>query len=599
MKKFTLFAAVAALSVSSALAVTPVKTVAFKAEPAKAEVSVVNADAKVVNKLNISNRIEATEGEGDVTIEMNASYVPTTDALYIGFSPETYAYSVSLGLTGIRGEAAFRNMTQGADAFTWEFNKEVDIDANGQPIYETITTNDVHGFMPLEPGQAYTFPTLKATFGTDEVAYTSETGVYYFCGGALADWGFHNIVDETSIDYTQLFGVSPCSAVPGATLFPEYMISRPGASNYNEEENDANGTSVNWYAYSSEEEVLSNMVITAYGTFIPAMPSPYQLNSAWAWINSVEAADAITLPISVYAIDEEGKVDFDALLGQGELNFAAGETPFTVMPGAPIYMFEDGYAIDAPVCVPAGQAVMVCIEGLDNPNLLRFDLVANDNTIFPITERANADYLFPNHAYTFLDFTVTVPEQEPVQTSAMLQNPYLYYADDTRTSLIRPSDFAMYFDINFPMVANIEDGSANFTVEAPVEGGEVVVPVYCDYIIDALINENLVFVEASDWLTVTQAFDEAEQITNVTINAAALPAGEEGRTGYVVYEGYAIDFHITVNQGDVAGIESIEVRPVAKGTKYYDLQGRQLQAAPAAGMYIESVDGKATKRIAR
>lgn len=67
----------------------------------------------------------------------------------------------------------------------------------------------------------------------------------------------------------------------------------------------------------------------------------------------------------------------------------------------------------------------------------------------------------------------------------------------------------------------------------------------------------------------------------------------------MVYQGYGLDFYITVTQGEVAGIDSIVVKPAAKGTRYYDLQGRRLQAAPANGMYIETVNGVSTKHIAR
>lgn len=603
MKKFTLFAAVAALTVSSAFAAAPQKSFAVKAEKTKAELTTNSVAVPVAKALNLDNSVNATEGEGDnVTVDMNASYAPAQNSFYMGLYPDAGAYKVTLGLTGIRGELPFYNLTQGADAYSWEFAKEAGQDDAGNVVYDYYTSTETHGFMPLTPLSAYNTPTLTATFGTDEISYANENCVYYLTGGALKDWGFSDITDPENYDYTQLVGVSPCAAAPhNFSLIHEYTINRPGSSTYNEENFDANGTSANWYAYSNENQVLENMKITAYGTYIPAMPSAYQINSTWAWINSLEATEDITLPVVVYAVNDEGRVDYNTVLGAGEYNFSAGAFTMDVMPGAPLYAVDaDGYTIDAPVCVPAGQPVMVCIEGLDNPALLSFNFVCDSGTTFSMDfDRKNLlQYLWPTHAYTFFDMTITTPGSEPKEISTMLDPAYIYYTQD-KTGFWAPTDLAMYFDVNFPTVLNPADSTADFTVEVPAEGGEVVVPVYCDYMIDALIEEQLVTVATSDFVTATQAFDAENGITNVTITVAANTA--EARTGYVVYEGFGIDFYITVKQaaGEEGGINSVVVNPVAKGTKFFDLQGRQLQAAPAAGMYIESVNGVATKQIAR
>lgn len=613
MKKITLIAAVAALTASSAIAAAPQQVTAAKATKAVAELKQVSGMGMLKDNLRITNRIEATaEGDDQVTIDVEASYAPAESAFYLGWSPETYGYSdMTQAFTGIRGEIGFRNLTQGADAFSWSTGRITGLTADQSDYtYEYTTSTDVNFFMKLTPRDRYSFPTLSAFVGEDEYSYVPTAHTYYHCGGSAAAWGWDLLADgETEItDYNQVFGVSPCSAIPGATLFPEYAISRPDASNYDSEANDANGTPMNWYAYSSEQEVVTDIKIKAFGTYIPPMTSPYMLNAMWAWINTVEATTAVTLPIKVYTINEDGAVEFENLLGEGEINFPEGTTAMSDLQAMPIVEFTavdaDGYAIDAPICVAAGQGIMVCIEGLDNENLLRFDMVANDNCLYPIEKREIANYLFPNHAYTFVDCTVTPAGGEAQEISTMLTAPYSYYADDTRTSLIDCCDFTMFFDINFPVVMNVDETSAdvntaNFNVTLPAEGGEVVVPVYCDYIIDTLISEGMVTTSADEWITFSQAFDEEQQITNVTISAEALPEGETGRTGAVKYEGFALDFTINVIQGEGAGIDGIVVTPAAKGTKFFDMQGRQLQAAPAAGMYIESVDGKATKRLAR
>ncbi len=606
MKKFTLFAAVAALTASSAIAAAPQQATATKATKAKVELTAIDREARVLNSLSASNRIETTaEGDDQVTVDVEVSYVPTVNSFYLGFSPETYGYrGTPQAFTGIRNKIGFQNLTQGADAFNWTVGRITGLtEDQSDYTYEFTNSTDQNFFLELTPNNRYTYPTLAATVGADEFSFEPEPYKLYHCGGSPAYWGYYVPEDPAEIDdWIDLFGVSACTAAPGATLFPEFMICRPEGTDYTEEDNDANGTPINWYAYADVYPGLSDIKITAFGTMIPAMPSPYMLNAMWAWINTVEAKEDVALDVKVYAIDEEGQIDTTVAIGKGQLNFAAGA--YSMSGAMPITQLiavdENDYEMDTPICIPAGQAIMVCIEGLDNENILRFDMVANPNCQYPVEKSDLARVLFPYHAYTFMDCTVTGEDgTTPEAASLILSAPYRYYTDSNRTGLINCSDFAMYFDVEFPTVMNPVDGTANFTVEAPVEGGEVVVPVYCDYVINSLVSEYLVSAASSEWITFTTAFDEVEELSFVTITAEALPEGETGRTGYVVFEGFAIDFHIAVKQGEESGIESIEVRPVAKGTKFYDLQGRQLQTAPAAGMYIESVDGKATKRIAR
>lgn len=621
MKKFTLLAAIAALTASSAIAVNPqqVEKARIIANPADMT-SVKHETVGVRQDLRIVDGIEATEdGDDQVTIDVTPMYVPTYNSFYIGHAPYIYSvYRNPEAFTGIRNSVGFLNLTQGADAFSWTGGMVTGINADQTDYtYEFTTSNAQNFFMELMPMKRYAYPILNAIVGSDEYTYTPQPspGALYHCGGSTLAWGYDNLAEGATevTDWSEIFGVWPTTApltmkIDGTEYlasqrYVSFMIKRQGASDYDQlgERFSENGSSTNWSKWDNEAQSIKNIVVNGFATEIPEMPSPYKLSAMWAELNKVEASAAITLPVNVYPIID-GQTDFENPIGGGELNLNEGANTFDNMPVVELYGFSDGWATTNPINVPAGMSIVVVIEGLENPDLLSFEIMASGSTEMDLSLIDVYDYIYPAHAHALVtcDYAPIVDgvAGEPENTKLLLRDPSYYYGS-TETMVVAPTDLYMFFDVEFPIVMNPVDRTANFEVEVPIEGGEVVVPVYCDYIIDSLIAENMVYTMASDWITFTTAFDEAESLTNVTITAAALPEGETGRTGYVAFEGSAIDFHITVKQGEEAGIEGIEVRPVAKGTKFYDLQGRQLQTAPAAGMYIESVDGKATKRIAR
>ncbi len=620
MKKITLIAA-AALTASSAFAAAPTKVDApvqtMRAEQLKQHTLRADraaAPASVAAFKSAVAKVATQDDEVEVTPDVR--YVPAASSFYSGMGPATNYFQLPLAFTGIRNAIGFRNLTQGADSYLWTVGKVTGLneDRSGY-LYDYTTSEDTNLFMELNPLQRYAYPMLTATFGEDEINYQAGVNTpncLYYAGRSPFDWGW-DFMDEGAEELTswdEVLGLSPCSAIAGASLFPEFSINRPGSTNYNASRYDTNGTSLNWYDWADPEngEKFENMVIKSFGTYIPSMPSAYQMDAMWFWYQAQTTAD-VTLTINVYAVNAEGNVDYDTLLGTGEVTLPEGTNSLVNLGSMPVVELfavdADGYAIDSPVCVGEGQPIFVSIEGVDNEAIQAFDLIAYDTTSFPIADRAISSYLYPSHAYTIINADLTVGETT-VNDDFMLTSPYMYYPDDTKTSLIKLSDFDMFFDINFPIVMNVDENSAdyesaNFSVELPAEGGEVVVPVACDYKIDVLMQEELVTSIASDWITYNQTFDEEQGVTNVTIAAAAQEANAPERTGYVIYQGYGIDFAIVVTQagnGD-SGIDSITVKPVKKGTMFFDMQGRRLSGAPANGMYIESVDGKATKQIAR
>lgn len=637
MKKITLIAA-AAMVASTAIAGTPVENKANRSleimRPAKA----MTVEALRASRLGVSRTpayVDRT-AEGDLTdVTPEVLYVPTANAFYSGLFPDTRQYTYQQGFTGIRNAVGFRNLTAGATAFDWQYGRVNGLTEDRKDYtYDYTNSTETNLFMELNPYARYSYPTLAATYGEEIYNSAAAVNQLYHCGRSPYYWGWSNVEDDAeAIYYSDLLGVSPATyKLTGATLIGEFMIEREGSKNFADGGWNANGVYENWEAYSEAGVFeLSNLAIKSFVSYIPEMPSPYQMDAAWFWFQSEvkEGAGSQPLALTVYPLSEEGMPDYANPLGSGEFNIPEGKySPVAAEDGEmPVVELtavdEDGYAIDSPVCIEAGTPVLVLIEGLDNENIISFEMIINKGAQSPVTmDRTVRNYLYPTHAYALINADVVdyeaaavddegdgelsdVTDETPETYNAdfLLRSPYNYFTDATRQALFSPVDFAMYFDINFPVVINYDEASsdyetANFNYEVKQEGETITVPVGCSYKIDVLMEEGLAECVTSSWLTATAVFDEEESITNVTIVAEANDGAD--RIGYVIYRGYAIDFWITVNQkGTQDGIQVIDCKPVAKGTRFFDLQGRELTTQPASGIYFQTVDGVTTKHLAK
>lgn len=639
MKKIVLFAA-AAMAVSSALAVAPAKKAAAVADlgvtpsqrvSAVSEMpklthtnSVMKQQSTSISKLAAQQSINAVAPTADDDA-MSVLYAPSMGSFYLGWSPNFMGYNVTYGFTGIRNMIGFGNLSSGIDKSQWNYGFFVGQDADKKPIYDERTSDSANLYVELKPETFFTTPVLTATSASGKTEEYTAPIAAYFCGLSAQAWlgddsgsegeegeggaegaeGAENAAEETETD---ILGSCLFSYISkGPDLVPEfYKNLKPTADQ--KDMFEADGTSVNWSQYLKEEYPSINFTsvsMTGVGSLIADRPSPYLMRSMWSYFQ-IECEDEVTLTSHVYYVTDEG-IDYSKPIGEAVISLEAGTYPTKEAWKMQIFNYysldEDGYETDEPVAIDAFQPVFVTVEGVDNPNITRFAMYSTDTSIFTRNQASMMYYLFPPHALAILDVKYTMgtstEEQQMIYEDLC---PNLYLGDELGTSLYYPSDFLMFFDTSFPTVINMDKDSkdydtANFSVEIPVDGGSAEFSAFVSYPVEGLIQDELMSVEASDWLTYDVSTDEETYVTTINVTGAAMPSDIKGRRGVVSFKGYACDFNLYVTQGEVSGISNVAA--TTGKVELFDLQGRKLNAVPANGIYLERNGNVTTKRIAR
>lgn len=622
MKKIVYILAATMLSTSASFAVAPrVKAVA--STPEKAEKTTISRNIakdklnanfaqkatslKSLSKgtLNSTLADETTAGENSV----NALYAPTGGAFYIGLTPGFGLYKAFYGFTGIKNLIGFANTSSNASSYEWTYGYAVDIDQSTETvIYDDKTSTDVNLFMELEPLNEYQAPILAANNGASTSSYQAAIDGY-LAGRSATNWGFAEPDPETAeIPYGDYPGVSNYGyKIQNLTSTYAFSYNTVDKVNYNE-----NGVAKDWddYFAGNQNVQFSNWKINAAVSYVPAKPSSYLLEDIYGHF-FITTSEDITLTCNVYFLPTEEGQEMGAPVASGQLSIPAGDFPGEDddMPSFPIIALdEDGYETDMPLVVPALQPLYITLEGFTHPAVTDFTLPTLKGYACP-----DADFTWnlynamsPTHAYFQMDVDVLrAGETEPTTMTTDCECPSAYYADATQTAVYYPTDFSLFYHVFFPVVANLDSdskdyGTANFEVNVPAEGGSAIVKVASDFAITDLLEEGLMKSAVSDqWIQyqVNEVESEDGAYTQISIDVDALPAGENGRQGVIVFDGYASDFYIIVNQGDAAGISNVAA---ANGpVEFFDLQGRKLNAAPANGIYLQRQGNKTTKCIAK
>lgn len=623
MKKFTLFA-VAALSAATALAAGPAKV--QQAPQARMSTSkavkVANltqarrADAAPIAKASVIRRAEGeTPSVSDTTtvISNETAYQMTQQSFYLGGSANGSYWRSGIGFAGNRNSMGFLNLQPDAASNSWVAEEAVGVNEDRTDyIYEPITADTKNFIIDLKPDMMFKAPVLTSSFDLGENAtYTPDKVVRFFCGGSPYYWGYYAGDDEAEeIDPADMAGVSVAGVnVNDPTWVDCLAYALPDANEAFKDRFDANGTSTDWLesVFESDETVtFSNVKVEGFTTLIPAQASPYQLGATWMWFMCASDS-AFTLTATVYPLNEEG-IDYESPIARGEATVDPADM------GWPVINFlsldEEGYETEIYPCI-VNEPVAVVYTGFNVPGVKYFIPYSYENTTFPASSDSGVNYrqMYPQHSYVNLSYEMTGMQDGELTTitgSTEQSCPYYYYSDATRQDLLTFSDFCTFFNVEFPTVMNATDpesedyGTANFSMTFEAAGGQQTADVVSDYNIEALIANDVMTVTTSgDWLSFAVTFvagtETSDPYSQVTVTAEALPEGETGREGWVLFEGNACDFYIAVTQGEVGAIDAIEVAPKS-ATRLYDLQGRRLSAAPAKGLYIES---NGVKHIAR
>ena len=546
-----------------------------------------------------------------------ARYRDPINMFYLGLTPSASGMSVGLGLAGASGNLGYLNTTADAASNSWAYTASLN---SGDELAETAETANL-----LIPGRPYQLmlgglwsktdgaPVLTSTNASAETAeYTTEnTSLGIAFGGSLLSYGIKPSAlwsdwdaSDTENDY---FLMSTCPVPPykGGQTYVDYLSKVMGAEGANE--NGVNGDLVSIMPQvlfdSPENYSLSDLKITGYTAMIPEMMSGYTMGQIMARV-LIATDDAVELTVTVYPVNEEGEVETSKPLGQGTCQVEAGAvaTNITDLKFNLESLDSEGFATEEPLVV-TGMAVAT-ISGIDNEHITAFQPIYNAGTTMPAD--ATTSQYFPVKAYIEIagnvtDLTQEGSEAQPFET--MISSPWRFYEDQTYTTLWSASEYFWFFDVVFPFVSSADWNNSPLDVNVPATGGEGSVQLVSYYDVPALIEAGLMTVEPSaDWFTWSAEYkvygegDSQDEALFVTVTADALPEGVTGREATIKFTGYASDFTVNVLQGE-SGIT--EIQGAAKGAAYYDLQGRQLRQAPAAGLYIERQGNTATKRIAK
>ncbi|MDE6229621.1 MAG: hypothetical protein K2M40_07545 [Muribaculaceae bacterium] len=576
MKKITLFA-VAALAASQAFAVVP----------GAANVKNMRSDWK----LQSSSYLKKADLSKPVVSRAESDEVPSTEptyyskgAMYLGLDAAFYEWRSEFGFVSGNSFVNFVPVEK-YDGYEWEWailGRDENIPGSSTEDILTIET---------VPFMQFSGPTLKGSTAGVTTTYNDSVSVF-FGGGNPEFYGF-NSFDGSEIGmshYGKITGV-------GSTLEISIDKTQAGTDDYN-----ANGTctEIDSVFVSLDPKQVA---MTGYGSILEGMNQPFLLKGAYIYVIASTKA-AIPLDITVYALNEEGKIDTKTILGRGEAVLPAGEfNDFLTFDVEAVLPELPTITTGAPVVVPTTGAY-ISITGMNVDDLLTFNVVFNrslsvdraqwtqNNETAAAAYRKKMQTLYPSHAI----FEVDVTGQDDEVQKYYYGDPWLYSNSSTPTELWLAREYCIYFIVDLPVLSNATQGfeQNDMTIELPVDGGQTNRFFESTQDIMQLIEDEYVTVEeeGTDWLEfLMEADEDYPEVFNFIVAADALPEGVKGRKATFTLTGYGYDNTITVTQGDPDAAISEIVANKAKQGKVFDLQGRAVKNA-TKGIYI--VDGVKT-----
>lgn len=609
MKKIVLFAA-ASLAVSSAFAAAPAKKLALdKYESQRVSVarelcSPMRDRAEARKAVSIKELAMPTTSRADEegVSDVKALYGPSQASFYLGITPNGSFYRLQAGFTGIRNLILFPNISTGAVSSEWSYGYVTGVE-NNEYVYDMQTSTEERLAMPLKPESVIKTPELTVK-GANGATDTYEADIYQYYAGLSPDLWIKKAHAEDVHDRLGASLYSYISTQP--TIMDEFCVNRAPA----EDEKDyfeSTGVSVSWTKYLTETYKgtdFKKITPKGFGSMVSAKPSPYILENMWSYF-LMTCTEDVVLTSKVYVVSSEEGVDYNKPIGKAELSFSAGSYPTEDGDLMGIFSYEaldeDGYETDMPLVIDGFTPIFVTIEGLENPAITEFMCALGSESVLPLAEAANQSALYPYHALAILDIEFSDKGSDEVQNMIYEDAaPWPYYTDKTRQKIFFGTDMWMYFDVFFPTIYNLDEDSkdyetAEFSAQVPTEGGAAEFNLFASYDIEALVENEIMTVESSDWLSYEFVPDTEDYTIKVT--AEALPSDLKGRRGVVSFKGFACDFDLYVTQGDVSGISNVAA--TTGKVELFDLQGRKLNAAPANGIYLERNGNVTTKRIAR
>lgn len=588
MKKITLFA-VAALSVSSAFAVEPNE--AQISQPIKLQRSakaVKQVESVTVPTTQISqfglvrSAIASSRAAEDAGV---ISYT-TNDVLYSATTVNGYGWTKSYGFAPAFNDVEFYPLFE-ADSYNWAWNYRNE---------EATTSTDTVLTIPVEMRRFFEPPVLTFKTGDKEYSYVNEDIAELISGATPAAVGLiHKVDNEPALLSPAIFQGITGNIVPVIDYTGDY------AQNFNAE----TGTYVNiGKSLGKRFADVTDIKLVGYGAILPGLKSVYTVGGGTIYIQA-DNTEPQELTITAHPIVDNTIIKNDTI-GLGSIFVPVGEADqtganfFNGFASFELYEVDElNLSTGAPLSV-TGEGVYLSITGVnDKDKFTSFSLCYNEVTMpvsYVTDENESANYyavIDANPFNAYLEVEGTTADGKP--TSGIGVNNSFFYTNDALTEVMLSCEYTIFYDVNFPFVANYTQGyeKDDLSIEIPVDGPGSNRFFYTTMDMAQLISDGYVVEEKDgDWFDYELIPDEEESsIFEIVVAAEALPEGVEGRTGSIHFTGYGYDFEIEVFQGDKnASISSIVANKAAQG-KVFDLQGRAVKNA-TKGIFI--VDGKKT-----
>lgn len=581
MKKITSFA-------FAVLAATPM----FAEVP---QLEIVKEPMKLTSRARTSNQMY-TPSESARKVQDNAAITDvvtytSSKALYLGLSPQGYAWLKPFGFTSALGTVEFSPIFK-SESYDWSWENFLDADQS-----EIVTSSETVLSIDVDPSMVFAGPTLKCSVAGAEYLY-NDSVVEYYPGKTPAYMGLSHPADPSGtalvspIVYTEgvISNIVPCID------YTDYS-KIPGAEDMAGTFNPETGCWVDLASAIKLTEPLTDIKITAYGSVLPGLSAPYTLKGGSIYVQA-ENSEQQEVAIAVFPINDN-KIDFTDTIGVGSFTIPVDETGF--FNGFTTFEVhaqnELGLNTGDPVIVPT-DGVYISIYGVnDKEKFTSFNLcyskreystaALNDKVYYTSME-------YSNKLNAYLEVEGINENGETV--SALSYNTGLFYTSSTMVSVMVSREYSIFYDIEIPFILNATKGyeKDDMKIEVPVEGGQDNQEgrwLFANNDINQLIEDGYVSIEEenADWFDYGLIPDEDEpQYFFLAVEAQPLPEGVAGRKGTLTFTGYGYDTTITIIQGTPASINDV-VAAQAKNGKVYDLQGRVVTKA-TKGIYI--VDGK-------
>jgi hypothetical protein len=571
MKKITLILASAALA-STAFAISP-KSVKADAPAIPQQMMQMEKVAPVFNA-----RMDKGISEASSTIFRANSYTDTDtiqvynntsrNMLYSGMTSTGSFYAGAVGIGGYKGETTFQSLN--SDYSAWCVAAANSTGANVAGNYTGSTLTIPNGLV-----QNYYAPMMIN--GTDTL--TNNGALFGYSFGLGADWW----------GYTTTPGLGTC---PTPWAYQGYWMCTVGAMTKDATGTDpygrfdSAGTYTGWYEVF--DSTVTNIQTIAAGQIFPKTTTPYVVTQYWTYADITTTAET-QLEVFIYPI-------VDGVMSQSPI--AKGTAIVDAPDGTEdpivfdlVAVDEDGDEVDGVISISEKVAVIVYI---DSESISSFYPVFYNSTVYP---KGQLDSYFDNHALVGLSYT----DADGQQQTGFYPCPYTYGSNKEGYSYY-PTDAWGVFDAAFPYVYNAVTSTNGFDYDFNItldddNYGYAIADSYYDIV--EMIEAG--YMEASsddDWFeyNISSYEESGYTFTAIEVQAEALPEGTEGRAGTITITGAGQDFTVTVIQGQVAGLSNVTVANNS-ASEYFDLQGRQLKAAPANGVYLQRQGNKVSKVI--